>query len=108
MNAHITVMAEKVDLGGSWDTFWDAVSGPAGPILSLMGIIGVAIVVLAFGKWAWDRRRQGGGGNTGGLWGALLIGVLLSAPSIIIPMVLSIFDIIANAGITVFNKGSKG
>lgn len=102
-----TVLAGEVDLGGSWEQFWNAVQGQAGPILDLLGVIGVLMVVLAVVKWAWDRRRGQGGGygqQSNAIWGALLIGSILSAPGIVLPIVLYMFDVIANAAIDVFNS----
>lgn len=102
-------MAGDIDLSASWDTFWTAVSGPAGPILSLLSVVGVLLVVMALVKWAWDRRRGGGGGmgqQSSAVWGALLVGSILSAPNILIPMLLLVMDVIANAGISVFNSGA--
>lgn len=104
--AGVIPMAD-VNLRKSWSTFWKAVQGQAGPILNLLAVIGVLIVVGAIIKWAWDRRRGGGfggGGNSGAIWGALLVGCLLSAPSILIPMFLLLFDVVANAGIDVFES----
>lgn len=109
----VTVMAAgDVDLAGSWETFMAAIEGSAGPILKLLGVIGVLVVVLAIVKWAWDRRRGqggfGGGQSSGAIWGALLVGALLSAPTVVIPLVLEIFDVIANAAIDVFESAKNG
>lgn len=92
----LTVMATEINLSPSWNTFWDAISAPAGKLVTLASIIGVALIAFAIVKWAWDRRR-GGGGNSSALMGALLIGVILSAPDGVIPIVLNLFDMIANA-----------
>lgn len=96
-----------VNLKGSWDSFWNAVEGQAGPILTLASIFGCVIVVAAIVKWAWDRRRGGGGGNSGAVWGALLVGCILAAPGVLIPIVLGFLDVVANAVIEVFESAEK-
>jgi hypothetical protein len=106
MNRNITPMAAGVNLSDSWNQFWGAVQGPAAPLLNLVKIVGVALVVMAFAKWAWDRRRRGGAGDSSGIWAALLIGALMSAPGVIIPMVLRIFDIVVNASISIWNNSA--
>lgn len=98
------VMAGKINLKGSWDSLWNALQGQAGPILDLCAVVGVVIVVAALGKWFWERRRGQGGGNSSGIWWALAIGCMLSAPSIIIPICLFMFDVVANAAVDVFNS----
>lgn len=101
--------AEKVDLSGGWDQFWSALKGASGmdQILNLMTIIGVIIVVFALLKWTWDRRRGGGfggGGGSGGVWGALLVGAVLTAPALLFPIMLTVLDVIANAVVSIWNK----
>ncbi|MGL5825514.1 MAG: hypothetical protein ACRCYU_11980 [Nocardioides sp.] len=102
--------AKDVDLSGSWKTLYDAVSGPAGPLLSLLAVVGVAIVVIALVKWAWERRRNGfsggGGRDSGAVWGALFVGVMLSAPTVLLPILLTVMDLIANGAISIWNSSS--
>ena len=102
--------ANTIDLSGKWDTLWAGLVGGTefGKITGLLGVIGVAIVAMALIKWAWDRRRGGGAGQSGAVWGALLVGALLSAPDLIIPILLTILDVIGNAVISVWNKSSAG
>ncbi|GAB2733291.1 hypothetical protein [Nocardioides pakistanensis] len=98
-----------IDLSGAWDKFWGAITAASGAdqIINLLGIIGVALVAMALIKWAWDRRRGGGGGmgqQSSAVWGALLIGAILSAPGVILPILLTFMDVIANAGISIWNN----
>lgn len=101
----ITVM-QAIDLNGSWKTFVNAVEKGTGvgPILNVLGVVGVIIVLFAVVKWAWDRRRGGGMGQTGNVWGALLVGALFAAPKTIIPIFLIILDLIANAVLRVWDS----
>jgi len=57
------------------------------------------LVVAAILTYLWERRR-GNGGQGGGhqkiLW-AIAIGMVLAAPDVVIPAILTIVDFIANA-----------
>lgn len=92
-----------IDLAASWAKVYAGLTKAAGSsaIFTLFGAVGAIIVVAAIGKWAWDRRRGSGGGGAGGgsnaLLGALVIGMALSAPDVMIPLVLGIADWVANA-----------
>ncbi len=87
-----------VDLESSWSTLWSSISSEWGQLSTLLTIIGLLLVVFAFGKYIFDRRRGGGGhaqGLTTVLW-TLVAGSLLAAPDLIIPAVLSILDYVIN------------
>lgn len=105
-NGDVLLAAGPINLSGSWNTLWSSVEGAIGSKLTtLMAVIGTLIVVLALVKWAWDRRRgQGGGQGSGAIWGALLVGAILSAPGVIIPVGLTIVDALANAVYSVWKN----
>lgn len=90
---------DTINLKKSWETFFGAIEQTSGfgRILNLLSIIGVVLVAFAVVKWAWDRRRGLNGGGSGAIWGALLIGAILSAPNLLIPIVLQIFDLLVNS-----------
>lgn len=104
----IPLAGKTFDLEGSWETLWTGIKGSTGQqVWTLLSVIGVAIVVGALIKWIWDRKRGGGGrglGNTGAIWGALAVGALLTAPEIILPILLTILDAIVNAIIGIWNQ----
>lgn len=76
-----------------WTTFWGKVSGVSGGLLDDIAMIGMVMVVFAFGKWLWDRRRgNGGGGGGSGLIITIIVGAILASPTTIIPGVLTIAD----------------
>lgn len=93
----------KVDLSGQWALFTSSLKGIQ-PLMNLLAVIGMIIVAWAFVKWAWDRRRGGGMGGGQGLSGALIVGLLLSAPGFVIPAGLGVFDIVINALVGIWNK----
>jgi hypothetical protein len=88
-----------VNLAGGWNTLWAAISGAiGGQVMAIMTVIGVVLVVFAIGKYFFDKRR--GGGVTQGLgvvmW-TLVFGAILAAPQAIIPLVLTLLDLIINS-----------
>lgn len=93
------VPAASVNLRGSWTKFWQAIEGAYPGLGAALGVIGMIIVLGAVAKFLWDRRR--GGGSASPLWGAILIGALLAAPTVIMPIALTIIDWIANMGLAV-------
>jgi hypothetical protein len=69
----------------------------------MLTFIGTALVVIAVAKWAWDRRRGGGmGQGAQPLWGALIIGGVMLAPTVLLPLALTILDGVANIAVQAF------
>lgn len=95
-------LATDVDLSGAWDTVWSAISDSAGQQLTtFLTVVGVIVLVAALGAYVWGRmRKQGDLGKV--LW-AIVVGAILAAPGVIFPILLSIVDVIANAGIHLWN-----
>jgi len=101
----------KIDLSGAWDTLWNSLvaEGDFGKITKLLGVIGVVIVVFAVGKYLWSKGtgRGGGGGGQNNIMGAVVVGALLAAPDFLLPIILQIFDVVANAVTSVFKNTTK-
>lgn len=100
-------MYADIKLGEGWDNLIGAFEKQAAfeKILTLLTAVGALLVVMAVVKWFWDKRRGGGGGGGGNSsvgW-ALAVGALLAAPQIIIPVILDILDVVANAFVDVFD-----
>jgi hypothetical protein len=82
-----------IDLVTPWNKFFGLF--PSG-ILALCSILGIGCIIYAIGKFLWSKFRQGGGGGGGGRgntvgW-ALLFGVVLVSPQIVMPVILWILD----------------
>lgn len=95
------VLASDVNMSRTWSDVWDSLDRALGPISDLIAGIGVILVVFSVVKWLWDRRRGGGGGMGGGqasgvMW-TLLVGAVLIAPSVLLPLILTILDAVVNA-----------
>lgn len=92
-----------VNLAGGWNTLWSAISTViGGQIMLILTIIGVIMVVFAIGKYFFDKRRGGSAGQGLGvvLW-TLVFGSILAAPQVIIPLLLTILDLVINAIIAI-------
>lgn len=88
-------MAPDAPLADTWTEFWGKVSGPLGGIVDIMTFVGVILVVGALLKYFWDRRR--GGANTGQLLWAFGVGALLTLPTLLIPAILKLVDLLITA-----------
>jgi hypothetical protein len=94
----------KIDLTGSWNKLVTALSGGSvDKVLTFLSIVGVILVVASVGGYLWQRRRGGGGNHSGLLW-AGLIGALLSAPKLVVPIILSILDFVIGALATIVSN----
>jgi len=91
----IIATAANVNFAGSWSTFWSSISGSLGKLPTILGIIGMLLVVFAILTYLWERRR-GQGDHKKILW-AIVVGCCLAAPDVVIPAILTIVDFIANA-----------
>lgn len=79
------------NLSGGWSTLWGKITSAYPNLSPLMTSIGIIIVVLAAAKYVWEKRR-GGGGNTNALVWSLVIGGLLAAPGLLVPVILKLAD----------------
>jgi hypothetical protein len=96
------VPSSSVDLSGAWSTFWSAVTASAGAQLTnVLSVLGVAVLVFAVVGYLWQRARNVGGDSSKLVW-AVAIGATLAAPGVIFPLMLTLVDVIANAGISVY------
>lgn len=89
-------MNGKVDFKSGWNTLWGAVESAVPNLGTIMAAIGVAIIVLALITYFWQKRRGGLGQNTQAIWGAVIFGALMCAPAIVIPLLLTILEWVAN------------
>lgn len=100
-------MNSNLNLVTAWNTLWTQLTSWAPGLGTFLAVVGLLVIVLAVGKWAWDKRRGNGGGSFPTM--ALIFGLLLAGPTIVVPVVLSIlqllFAIIVSAIAWVVNLG---
>lgn len=96
-------MGTTVDLAGAWSGLWGRITSAAGisGLLTLVTWVGVGMVAFAIIKWGWSKRR--GSAQAGLLGWPLFVGAALAAPNAILPGVLWVVDLIANAVVNILH-----
>lgn len=84
----------SIDLTGAWSKVWSSFGGNSNFWLAL-AMLGVVFVAWGIAQFIWEKRR-GSGGNTSSLVWKVVLGCLLAGPNLVIPIVLGIFDVLAN------------
>lgn len=96
-----------VNLSGSWDTLWNAITSGAGPqFTAILSVLGVGIVVVSLLGFLFGRLRKKTD-NNGKLLIALAVGGVLAAPGVVFPLVLQLADLVINAIISLYNATRK-
>ena len=103
-------IASDVNLKGGWDTLIAAIEASAGStaLFTVLAVAGAVLVIGAVATHLIAKRRGGnlfGGQDTTKVGGAIIAGSLLAAPKVVIPGVLWLVDLIANAVIQVLRNG---
>lgn len=73
-----------------WEKFWGAIPN-SGAIGTLLAIAGGAVMAWFLIMYFWKKSRGGGGGGNalqGFPWWPMAVGLLLTAPTFLIPLVL--------------------
>ena len=99
-------MTGAINLTAGWTKLWGAISGViGGQISTLLTIAGVILVLFAICKYFFDKRRGGSASQGLGtvMW-TLVCGAILSAPQVIIPLVLTLLDFVINTVVAIVNS----
>jgi hypothetical protein len=88
--------AADIDISSQWTLLWTAVTAGAPKLGAILMAVGGILVVAALVMWVIKRRTQRGLGDMTAVWGSLIIGSVLLAPAVVIPIILKLIDIIAN------------
>lgn len=95
-------MNGKIDLTSGWNNLWGAISGVSPEFWMAMTMIGVGLIIFATAKWAFEKYTgRGGQGGKTIMW-ALVVGCLLAAPAVLIPLVLGVFELIISLVLSLF------
>ncbi|GAA4924896.1 hypothetical protein [Nesterenkonia rhizosphaerae] len=96
---------QRTNFSDAWSRVWNAiVRGIGGDSLNLiMNSIGILLILAALIGYFWQHRRGTGWGNGAtGIVGAGVIGLVLLAPNIILPLALRIVDWVVNIVLRLF------
>ncbi|MGC0250429.1 hypothetical protein [Pseudactinotalea sp. Z1748] len=75
-----------VDFVSAWNNLWTPIrSAVGGQFITILAVIGVALIVLSLFQFFWQRRRGGGMNGLGSLTMPLILGALLVAPDVLVP-----------------------
>lgn len=85
-------MNSNLNLVTAWNTLWTQLTSWAPGIGTFLAVLGILIVVAFLIKWGWSKRRGGGAGGFPTM--AVVIGLILAGPTIVVPVVLSIVQVL--------------
>lgn len=88
-------MGNEIDLSSGWADVLAAMQGSLGDFLTLLTAIGVVLICMAVAKFVWDKRKGGGQGSQTLIWTGVFA-CILAGPQLVFPIVLNIFDTLAN------------
>lgn len=95
-----------IDLHDSWGKLWGAVTAGFPQLPTILTVVGLILLVSAFLKYLWDRRR-GQGGNHHPVIGAMCVGAVFAAPAFLLPVVLTLLDGVMNIAANLFSSVSS-
>lgn len=110
MNSILIPLAGSVDLSGQWSKLWNLIKGVTGigSWLDFFGLLGLACIIFALIRMFWSNYRHNtplkDGAKQASVLGSIIVGMIFAAPTIIIPLLLNLVDIVANAIIKIFNR----
>jgi len=85
-------MNSNLNLLNAWNTLWAQITSWAPGLGLILAVVGLLIIVFFVGKWGWDKRRGNGGGGFPTM--ALVFGLLLAGPTVVVPVILSILQVL--------------
>lgn len=93
-----------VDFVTSWTTLWTPIrNAVGGQVVTIIAVVGVALVVFSFISFLWRRRRGGGVAGMGSLVVPLTIGAILAGPDVVVPLLLHAAQAVVNVAVGVGN-----
>lgn len=89
--------SKTIDLASSWNKVWGSVKSVSGfsSLDNVLLAVGGILILLSILQWLW-KRRTGQPNHQHVAW-TLLLGAFLMLPQVLIPVALTIVDVIVNA-----------
>ena len=73
-----------------------------------VAVVGVIIVLAAVFGFLWQKRRAGGGAGISGFpWIAVILGGALAGPTIVVPALLAILQVLIVLAVSVFTWAAQ-
>ena len=89
------VILGALNLAGSWNTAWTAISGPLGRVSIWLAVGGALLAVVAIVEYARERHGTSGGKHAKLLY-TIVVGADLAVPGIVVPALLTSVDFVVN------------
>lgn len=86
----------KVSFAGEWDRVWQTIEASAPGLDGTLKFVAAIIVAWVIIRWIKDSRNGGAGQKSKSIWMPLLGAAVLAAPGLLIPVFLTIADILVN------------
>ena len=87
-------MNSDLNLQGAWSNLWGQITSWAPGLGTVLAVLGVLVITVSVIMWAWKKRRGGGGGASGFPVMAVIVGLVLTGPSVLIPIILTILQVL--------------
>jgi hypothetical protein len=97
-----TAASGGIDLVGGFTTLWNNLPNSTS-IAVVLSMIAVIIILVTVVPWLWQRRKGGLSGMGGFPWVGVVVAALLAGPAVVFPVLLGIFSLIINLGISGIN-----
>ena len=99
--AAATVAHHQVDLVKTWGTVWASVKHAGGysQLSNVLTLVGTLLVVVSIARWIWSRRGSGHPHPHSHVLWTMAVGALLILPDAVVPALLTVADVVINAGI---------
>jgi|SRR5579875_1345756 hypothetical protein len=95
-----------VDLSSSWDKIWSSLSSSTGfsSLQWVITLIGIILILGSILRWLWSRRTGGGQGGHQHVFWTIFVGAVLMLPDVLVPVLLTLVDVIINSIANVAGK----
>lgn len=98
---HLLLPLLEINLAGQWQTLWGPLSKTG--ITGVLSFVAFVVALIAIVKYFMARAKGGGADSRGLLWTGIFC-LILAAPQILVPILLTMLDWILNFALNVFGS----